>query len=154
MEYVRAPHTGEECIFCAKPASEDDEANLIVYRGKSAFALMNLFPYNNGHLLIAPYEHLPDLHLLDMETQQEMLQIAGWSMAAMRERMEAGGFNFGANIGTAAGAGIVEHLHFHVVPRWRGDTNFMPVLGHTKVQMDGLQETRKILMEALAEAAA
>ena len=148
MDYIKAPKVGDECIFCENPG-RDDEERLIVYRGNDCFAMLNLYPYNNGHLLLAPYEHLAEMENIPSGTQLEMLTLATRCMAVMRTEMKAEGFNFGANIGAAAGAGIEQHLHLHLVPRWHGDTNFMPVLGHTKVQVQGLRETRQLLADAL-----
>ncbi|MBA7587902.1 AP-4-A phosphorylase [subsurface metagenome] len=150
MEYILAPKDAG-CIFCDKPKSNDDANNLVVYRGQRSFVMMNLYPYNNGHILVAPYAHVPDLDAVDLQTQQEMLQLANQGMAIMRQDLQAQGFNFGTNIGVAAGAGIEEHVHFHVVPRWVGDTNFMPVLGETKVQVQSLRETRNLLAEKYKE---
>ncbi len=139
IEYIRSPKE-KGCVFCDKPNRSEDRDDLILYRGKKAFVLMNLYPYNNAHLLIAPYNHVNKTQTLDHETLQEIMVLADRSMNILEETMGAQGFNFGANIGAAAGAGIEEHIHFHIVPRWAGDTNFMPVLGHTKVLVDGLLE--------------
>ena len=108
---------------------------------------MNLYPYNNGHLMVLPYEHCSAFDKLPSETQIEMMKLTSDCMDIIRRTMKAEGFNFGANFGQVAGAGIEEHLHFHIVPRWNGDTNFMPVLGHTKVQVDGLKETRQLIAD-------
>lgn len=148
IDYIKAPKSTDGCIFCDNPEL-DDEERLIVHRGKDAFVMLNLYPYNNGHVLVAPYDHLADMDNLPSKTRAEMLDLATLCMTVMRTEMKAEGFNFGANIGSAAGAGIAEHLHFHVVPRWAGDTNFMPVLGNTKVQIDGLRETRALLAEGM-----
>ncbi len=139
IEYIRADKE-KECIFCVKSQDTKDRDNLVLYRGKQAFVLMNLFPYNNGHLMIAPYEHVDRTGDLKAECLQEIMVLADFSMAVIEKEMRAQGFNFGANIGSVAGAGIEEHIHFHLVPRWTGDTNFMPVIGHAKVQVEGLQE--------------
>ena len=139
IEYIRSPKEGG-CIFCDKPAGDNDREDLILYRGEKAFILMNLYPYNNAHLMIAPYIHVDNTEKLDADTYKEIMVLADQSMAILKETMDAQGFNFGANIGAVAGAGIEEHIHFHIVPRWAGDTNFMPVLGHTKVEVQGLQE--------------
>jgi len=140
IEYIRSIKE-DGCIFCDKPENDDDREMLILHRGKLAFVMMNLFPYNNGHLLIAPYTHADNPGDLSCEERSEIMELADAAMEIMKKTMNAEGFNFGANIGCAGGAGIEEHVHFHVVPRWRGDTNFMPVLGHTKVQVDGLKES-------------
>lgn len=151
LDYIRAPSEGDGCIFCDKPAAGDDEEQLIVYRGKQAFVLMNLYPYNNGHILVAPYRHISTFDDLDADLQLEMLRLLSRGMAIMRLEMQAGGFNFGANIGAAAGAGIEEHVHLHLVPRWAGDTNFMPVVSGAKVQVQTLRETRNLLAEEFAK---
>ncbi len=117
----------------------------MLYRGSECCLLMNLYPYNNGHLLIAPYQHVDNTHELSREIQTEIMDLADKAIGIMEKTMHPQGFNFGANIGSAAGAGIAEHIHFHIVPRWTGDTNVMPVIGHTKVMVQGLQETYDLL---------
>ena len=149
MEYVQAPKASDSCIFCDLPAAGDDKESLIILRGEKAFAMLNSFPYNNGHLLIAPFEHTAEFDALPADTQQEILSLSTRLMVVLREEMNAGGFNFGANIGVAAGAGIEEHVHLHIVPRWVGDTNFMPAIGTTKVQVQGLHDTWEQLTGAL-----
>ena len=144
IEYIRSPKE-DGCIFCDKPAGDNDREDLILYRGEKVFILMNLYPYNNAHLMIAPYIHVDNTEELDADTYKEIMVLADQSMAILKETMDAQGFNFGANIGAASGAGIEEHTHFHIVPRWAGDTNFMPVLGHTKVEVQGLQECYDLL---------
>ncbi|MFQ6604949.1 MAG: HIT domain-containing protein [Fidelibacterota bacterium] len=142
IEYILAPKDDtEECIFCTKPAGDADRDNLVLFRGRQAFIIMNLYPYNNAHLLVVPYAHVNSMSALSRDERYEMMELANASMDILRGKMNAQGFNFGANIGAAAGAGIEEHVHLHIVPRWIGDTNFMPVLGHTKVLVQGLQET-------------
>jgi len=128
----------------------NDEENLVVHRGEFSYVLMNLYPYNNGHLMVAPYDHERNFDNLQSDTQVEMMNLISISMGILRDSLSADGFNFGANFGEVAGAGVKEHLHFHLVPRWIGDTNFMPIMGHTKVMVDGLKETRKQLLEAFA----
>lgn len=144
IEYIRSPKE-DGCIFCDKPAGDNDREDLILYRGEKVFILMNLYPYNNAHLMIAPYIHVDNTEELDADTYKEIMVLADQSMEILKETIDAQGFNFGANIGAAAGAGIEEHIHFHIVPRWAGDTNFMPVLGHTKVEVQGLQECYDLL---------
>ena len=129
----------------------NDEENLVVHRGEFSYVLMNLYPYNNGHLMVAPYDHERNFDNLQSDTQVEMMNLISISMGILRDSLSADGFNFGANFGEVAGAGIKEHLHFHLVPRWIGDTNFMPVMGHTKVMVEGLKETRKQLAEAFTK---
>ena len=144
IEYIRSPKE-DGCIFCDKPAGDNDREDLILYRGEKVFILMNLYPYNNAHLMLAPYIHVDNTKELDADTYKEIMVLADQSMEILKETIDAQGFNFGANIGAAAGAGIEEHIHFHIVPRWAGDTNFMPVLGHTKVEVQGLQECYDLL---------
>lgn len=142
MEYILSDKESG-CIFCDKSqtSTENDRENLVLFRGKYAFILMNLFPYNNGHLMIAPYDHKESLEKLSLETLTEIMALSQTTMTILRKSLRAEGFNLGVNQGKIAGAGIAEHLHFHIVPRWTGDTNFMPVTGHTKVMVQGLTET-------------
>ena len=154
MAYVEQPQapapnvTG--CVFCDKAASTDDVANLIVHRGNACFVLLNLFPYNNGHLMVVPYLHTATLADLDADTSLELLTLAKAAQAALAKAMHPEGYNLGMNLGTAAGAGIADHLHLHVVPRWNGDTNFMPVLADVKVLPDALENSCRKLREAWA----
>ena len=140
MDYIRSPKD-DGCIFCQKSENDLDRDNLVLFRGKNSFVLMNLYPYNNAHLLIAPYEHIDTTFELASIVTGEIMDIANESMKIIKKAMNAEGFNFGANIGAISGSGIKDHIHFHVVPRWLGDTNFMPVIGHTKVMVEGLLET-------------
>ena len=140
IDYIKSEKE-KGCIFCDKPAEGDDYSMLILYRGENSFVIMNLYPYNNGHLMIAPYQHTDSTHELNSSSRSEIMELADQIMTIQKNIMNADGFNYGANIGYSGGAGIADHIHFHIVPRWTGDTNFMPVLGHTKVQMQGLQET-------------
>ncbi|MEC8914937.1 MAG: HIT domain-containing protein [Candidatus Neomarinimicrobiota bacterium] len=140
IDYIKSEKE-KGCIFCDKPAEGDDRSMLILYRGENSFVIMNLYPYNNGHLMIAPYQHTDSTHELNSSSRSEIMELADQIMTIQKNIMNADGFNYGANIGYSGGAGIADHIHFHIVPRWTGDTNFMPVLGHTKVQMQGLQET-------------
>lgn len=130
-----------ECIFCAKPGEDDDEANLIVHRGERCFVILNRFPYTNGHLMVAPYEHVAALQELDAETIAEMMKLAQRGMAALEAGYAPHGYNVGFNQGRVAGAGVEHHIHMHVVPRWGGDTNFMPVLGDTRVMNQTLEDS-------------
>ena len=145
MEYVSAPKKNAGETFLKKLEDGNDEDNLILYRGEHSFVCMNLYPYNNGHIMILPNNIVEKPEELDDVTQFEIMKIASLSMKIIREKMNAEGFNFGANIGASAGAGIAEHLHFHIVPRWKGDTNFMPVIGNTKVHVQGLNDTYVML---------
>lgn len=140
IEYIEAPKD-EGCIFCEKPEKDNDREMLILYRGENSYVMMNLYPYNNAHLMFAPYDHLNDPSQLSPETKMEILNLVDHAMGILRKKLRAEGFNFGLNVGKAAGAGIEEHVHYHLVPRWTGDTNFMPVIGHTKTVVEGLKET-------------
>ncbi|MBL7013636.1 MAG: HIT domain-containing protein [Candidatus Marinimicrobia bacterium] len=147
MEYIRSPKE-KGCVFCDKPAKNDDRSSLILARGKYSYVLMNLYPYNNAHLMVTPFNHESNTQSLPSETLNEVMWFSDKTMEILKEKLSAEGFNFGANIGSAGGAGIEEHIHFHIVPRWSGDTSFMPVLGQTKVQVSGLQETYDLLKPA------
>lgn len=148
MAYVTAEH-GEGCIFCDKPAEDRDEKNMIVKRGKLGFIMMNAFPYNNGHLMVAPYRHAADMSDLSDEEALEMMKLVTDGKELLVKAFSPDGFNIGINLGRAAGAGIEDHIHVHVVPRWNGDTNFMPVISDTKVMPQALASTYARLMEAL-----
>jgi ATP adenylyltransferase len=139
---------GEEgCPFCSIP-SMSDEDGLIVRRGVLAYAVLNLYPYNPGHLMVVPYRHVADLTDVSADEAAEIAALTADAMRAVRRASNAHGFNVGVNQGNVAGAGIAEHLHQHVVPRWGGDTNFMPVVGRTKVLPQLLRDTRTLLAEA------
>jgi ATP adenylyltransferase len=138
----------EECIFCAKPAQDDDEANLIVHRGVSAFVILNLYPYTNGHLMVAPYEHVGRLQDIAPETTAEMMALAQGAMSRLEGVYAPHGYNVGFNQGRVAGAGVEHHIHMHVVPRWGGDTNFMPVIGDTKVMPQTIEQSYAALKGA------
>jgi ATP adenylyltransferase len=141
MAYIRSTRSDEGCIFCDLPAGDADERNLVLGRGRHTFALLNRFPYNPGHLMIAPLRHVGDLGELRAEELGETMAFAQSALAALRAESSPHGFNLGINLGAVAGAGIADHVHLHVVPRWGGDTNFMPVLGQTKVLPELLAET-------------
>jgi len=133
-----------ECIFCTKPKEEDEKA-YILYRGKHNFVILNIFPYNSGHLMISPYSHKASPELLHEEEYTEMFKLLQVSIRVIREAYKPDGFNIGFNIGRVAGAGYDGHIHLHVVPRWNGDTNFMPIIGDVKVVSEGIDETYKRL---------
>lgn len=149
MAYIGSDAPESDCVFCEKAAASDDERNLVLWRGEHCFALMNIFPYNNGHLMIAPYAHQPTILELDSTTLTEMMTLAQRCVKACQEALGAQGFNIGINQGSAAGAGIADHAHMHVVPRWGGDTNFMPVLADVKVMPDYLEHTYHQIREKL-----
>ena len=129
------------CILCEKPAQNNDAANYILYRGNQNFVMMNAYPYNPGHLMIAPYRHVASLEELTGEELHEHIDIVSRSIRVLRQVFSPGGFNVGINMGKVAGAGITDHVHTHIVPRWQGDTNFMPVLADTRVIPQALAET-------------
>lgn len=139
--------TEHECPFCAAP-KRSDEDGLIVARGTLVFAVLNLFPYNSGHLMICPYRHVPDYTDLTADEVAEFGDFTQRAMLAVRAAMGPHGFNLGMNQGVVAGAGIAAHLHQHVVPRWGGDTNFMPIVGHTRVLPQLLEDARQAVAAA------
>jgi len=141
MEYILDNNKPGGCIFCDKPGEEKDRENLILFRGKKYFVIMNKYPYNNGHIMITPYAHVSDVTLLEGEIMADIALEMQRSIAILKEVMNPDGFNVGVNLGKAAGAGIDDHLHLHIVPRWNGDTNFMPVLADTRVMPEYLDET-------------
>jgi ATP adenylyltransferase len=148
--YITGAHAVEGCVFCQMAAATDDDANLIVARGEHVFVVMNLFPYHSGHVMIVPYRHLDDPVSLSPGERQELMDWPIRLLEAFRATLRPEGFNIGMNVGRAAGAGIADHLHLHIVPRWVGDTNFMPIIGATKVLPELLPETRDRLRSALA----
>jgi ATP adenylyltransferase len=147
LAYVKdaSKDSSEECIFCAALEAGDDEANLIVHRGERSFVILNKFPYTNGHLMVAPYEHLATLPGLDAETVAEIMAFAQRAMTVLEDRYSPHGYNVGFNQGRVAGAGVEHHIHMHVVPRWGGDTNFMPVLADTRVMPQSLEQSYEAL---------
>jgi len=152
MEYIEAAKAEPEgCIFCDLPAKRDDAAAYILRRGEHGFVLLNSFPYNPGHVMVAPFRHTGDLEGLDPGELLDLDQLLQESIRALREEMAPHGFNVGMNLGRVAGAGIPDHLHWHVVPRWGGDTNFMPVVGQTRVLPELLDETYRRLAPRLAD---
>ncbi len=146
IEYIEMEKP-KGCILCDKPKENNDAQNYILYRGDKNFIMMNLYPYNAGHLMIAPYRHIANLEELNNEELREYWQIVTRSLKVLRKVFNPGGFNIGINMGKAAGAGIEEHVHTHIVPRWHGDTNFMPVIGDVKVISQALAETYQKLKE-------
>ena len=140
-EYIENHDKEAVCVFCEAQAKDDNSENLIAYRGKLAYVILNRFPYTNGHLMVVPFVHKPTLEELDTETRTEMMELTTRAMSALRELYEPQGFNMGANIGKAAGAGVPGHVHIHIVPRWAGDTNFMSTLGQTRVLPEALEDT-------------
>ena len=142
-------HKKKGCIFCALCKYEVDDAdNLLVEKGELTFTMLNLYPYNNGHLMVVPYEHKSDFQLLTDDENAEVMEKLQLAVKALKMTMNPEGFNLGANFGKASGAGIDDHIHFHVVPRWNGDTNFMPALGEVKVISQDLLLTKEKLIKA------
>jgi ATP adenylyltransferase len=147
IEYILGPKE-EDCIFCTLPKNDNDRQNLIIYRGELNFIILNLYPYNNGHLMVVPFRHEYGITDLTVEELGEMGELTKKSVEILKERLNPGGFNIGMNIGDVAGAGIEEHLHMHVVPRWKGDANFMPIIGKTRVLPQMVIETYDRLADA------
>ncbi|WP_031513123.1 HIT family protein [Desulfofalx alkaliphila] len=148
--YIGKDH-GSQCIFCDKLESANDEENHVLLRGDKTFVCLNIYPYNNGHLLIAPKRHVGDITDLDEEESLELFQMTQKMVALLRKAFNPEGFNVGVNLGKIAGAGVPGHFHIHVVPRWGGDTNFMPVIGDVRVISEGLNMTFEKLKEALED---
>lgn len=141
------------CLFCRLPAECNDRASLILHRGRLAFIMMNRFPYNNGHLMVAPFRHTSALDMLTPAEEREVFRLLRLSLGMLRQAFKPHGFNVGANLGAVAGAGVVGHVHLHIVPRWQGDTNFMPLLGETKVISEHLLNTYDRLAAAMRQLA-
>ena len=140
LDYIKGPKA-DECIFCAKPDDGDDRATYIVHRGEHCFAILNAFPYNNGHLMISPYRHVPSIEELEGDSLLELMTMAQSGIAALRQAYGPEGFNLGINQGKVAGAGVEHHVHLHIVPRWGADTNFMPVIANTRVLPQSLDDS-------------
>ncbi len=138
------------CLFCRKAAGKDDVASHVVARGERSFVLLNLFPYNSGHLMVAPYRHTGHLENLTPEEIADLMALVRKSIVVLKSRLAPEGFNVGFNLGKSAGAGIVDHLHLHIVPRWPGDTNFMPVITDTRVVPQALSDTARNLREGFS----
>lgn len=153
LKYVKDADKDNEdqCVFCAKPALGDDETALIVHRGERSFVILNLYPYTNGHLMVAPFDHIGRIQDISEETTTEMLALAKLAMNRLEDVYGPQGFNVGFNQGRAAGAGVEHHIHMHVVPRWGGDTNFMPVIADHRVMPQSLEDSYRVLRGAFDE---
>ena len=149
IEYIEKTREGG-CVLCQKPREDDDEANFILFRGQSNFVILNAFPYNPGHLMVAPYRHTANLQDLTDEEAKEHCNLVKKGLELLKETLKPAGFNVGLNIGKVAGAGIEGHLHTHIVPRWQGDANFMPVLSDTRVISEALIATYRKLKAELS----
>jgi ATP adenylyltransferase len=148
MKYITGDGTPEgECVFCAAPKLEDGPENLIVHRGETVFAILNRYPYTSGHLMVVPFLHVPSIEDLAPATRSEMMELVNSALGILRAVYHPEGFNVGINMGSAAGAGIAEHAHIHIVPRWNGDTNFMSTVGETRVLPEELEVSFKRISE-------
>jgi ATP adenylyltransferase len=154
VEYVRASKSGE-CIFCAMGAADatDESSRLVVQRGGLCYTMLNAFPYASGHLMVSPYRHVGELEDLSDDEAAELLRLTNRALGGLRQLMQPAGFNVGLNLGEVAGAGFGSHLHLHVVPRWQGDTSFMPLIAGTRVLSQALDDTARELRAALEQTA-
>jgi ATP adenylyltransferase len=141
MKYVQGDTEPMGCVFCHELSQMDIDDNLIVHRGETAFVLMNRYPYTTGHLMVIPFSHVASLELLNPQTRAELIELTTHGMGVLKKIYKPDGFNIGANIGSAAGAGVAGHVHIHIVARWVGDTNFMATLGETRVLPEELKTT-------------
>jgi ATP adenylyltransferase len=150
--YVTAPQQADdECIFCTKPEQHRDAENLILHRDVNTYVILNAYPYNNGHLMVVPFVHVADLDALATDVACEMMTVAQRSIRVLRHCLKPAAFNVGMNLGAPAGAGVAGHLHLHIVPRWVGDTNFMPVIADTRVLSQALTTSYEILHRGFNE---
>ena len=147
MKYIKNHKKPSACIFCEVLKQADGPNNLIILRSKFSFVILNRFPYTNAHLMVVPYVHQPSIENLDSGVRAEMIELVSQGMQVIRAEYNPEAFNIGGNIGAAAGAGMAEHVHIHVVPRWAGDTNFMSTVGETRVLPEELKETYQRLVE-------
>lgn len=148
MSYIQQHKDENGCVFCKAQEIPDGSENLILYRGKRSFVILNRYPYTSGHLMVVPFQHEASLEGLDAATRAELLELANQVIKMLGSEYQAQGFNVGINIGEAAGAGITDHIHLHVVPRWSGDTNFMSSLGETRVLPETLEDTYRRMKNA------
>ena len=148
MSYILENKNEDGCVFCQALKQTDGCENLIVHRGQHAYIILNRYPYNSGHLMVVPLEHCATLEVLAPEIRAEMMELISRCVQILTTAYQAQGFNLGANLGSAAGAGIPQHFHFHIVPRWQGDTNYMSAIGDTRVVPEALDETYRRINDA------
>lgn len=151
MTYIKGDVKEDGCLFCNRLAQDDGAENLILHRSQNAFVILNRYPYTNGHMMVVPFVHEPTIEHLEEQTLKEMMTLTNLAISALRKIYHAQSFNIGINIGEVAGAGVVEHVHIHVVPRWSGDTNFMSITAETRVIPEALEETYEKLRSAWCE---
>jgi len=154
LAYVTASDKEDGCVFCEARDAVDDPASLVVHRGTTCFVILNLYPYNNGHLMVVPNRHIAGLTAAEPTELDEMMQLTRLAEIALTEAYAPHGLNMGINVGRPAGAGILDHLHLHIVPRWNGDTNFMTVVGEARVMPEDLAQTVARLRPVFARLAA
>ena len=153
MAYIKKAHKPRGCIFCTKARAKRDASNYLLHRGRYGFVMMNLFPYNSGHLLVSPYRHVKSLEQLPDQASLDLIRLTNLALQALTAEIHPEGFNIGINLGRVAGAGIEGHVHLHIVPRWNGDTNFMPLFGETRVIPEHLRATYRKLRARFRAAA-
>ena len=147
MSYIKSPKNKEVCVFCEAISQDEDSSNFVVHRAENSFVILNRYPYSNGHMMVIPNSHVSGLNDLNKPVRAEMMELMHKSTETLKELFQPEGFNLGVNIGEAAGAGIGDHVHLHIVPRWKGDTNFMTSLGNTRVIPESLEETYRQIKE-------
>jgi ATP adenylyltransferase len=148
MTYIENSKKEEGCVFCNAQAKTDSAENLIAFRGKYSYVILNRFPYTSGHLMVIPFDHVPNLEELTTETRAEMIELTSRCTTILKNEYRTQSFNVGINMGEAAGAGVLGHVHIHIVPRWAGDTNFMSAVGETRVLPEALEDTYKRVQKA------
>lgn len=151
MEYIKQNKKDKGCFLCRVIKSKNDRKNFILYRGKNVFVILNIFPYNNGHIMVVPNRHTGAIEEIKEEEEKEIFLLLKASVKILKEVLNPAGFNIGINLGEVAGAGVAGHIHFHIVPRWKGDTNFMPVISNTKVISQSLNELYGLLYPEFEE---
>lgn len=148
ISYIQSTNKPSGCIFCSFPEQDRDEENLILHRGQHSFVILNRYPYNSGHLMVVPYRHTSDYCSLKTEEVNEIHNLSSIAIDVMKRTIKPEGFNLGVNLGKVAGAGVEDHVHLHIVPRWNGDTNFMPVMGDVRVIPQSLEDTYRVFAES------